>query len=350
MSAVFVSGIGAVSPGGWGVAALRDTVRKGKPLPVKTVTRPGWPHPLRQLSVPPLSSRPAFMAHPRLRRSSPIAQYAVGAALEALGLDKERVNSGSLRLGVIFCAMAGCVTYSRRFYDEILKDPATASPMIFPETVFNAPASHLAALLGSTGINYTLVGDPGTFLQGLALGANWLHRNTVDGCLVVAAEELDWLVAEAFHLFDRGTVVSDGAGAVYLTCVPNGQAEVELKSVTDPCLFANGKTRLVAAQRVRNALTHPNGSKSLLCDGVQGSPRQDRDEIAAWADWPGDRLSPKKSCGEALTAAAAWQCVSACDAIARGEYSTATISVLGPNQQAIAAQFIRSNPVEPRCL
>ena len=70
--------------------------------------------------------------------------------------------------------MSGSVNYSRRFYDETLKDPATASPLVFPETVFNAPASHLAALLGTTAINYTLVGDPGTFLQGIALAADWL--------------------------------------------------------------------------------------------------------------------------------------------------------------------------------
>src|SRR3712207_8481791 len=30
---------------------------------------------------------------------------------------------------------------------------------LFPETVFNAPASHLAAILGISGASYTLVGD-----------------------------------------------------------------------------------------------------------------------------------------------------------------------------------------------
>ncbi len=62
------------------------------------------------------------------------------------------------------------MAYSRRFYEEVLRDPATASPLIFPETVFNAPASHLAAFLGTTAINYTLVGDEGTFLAGTRAG------------------------------------------------------------------------------------------------------------------------------------------------------------------------------------
>jgi hypothetical protein len=347
ISTIFVRGFGAVSPAGWGVTALQEAMRQGTPLTVQSISRPGLPHQLHIRGVPPPISRSAFMTHARLRRSSLIAQYAVGAALEALGPDAENVKSGALRLGVIFCAMAGCVNYSRRFYDEILKDPATASPLIFPETVFNAPASHLAALLGTTAINYTLVGDPGTFLQGLALGADWLIRDRVDGCLVVAAEELDWLVAEAFHLFDHNAIVSDGAGAIYLSRVSNSQVHAELKSVTSPCLFTNGKSRLEAARRVRAQLGQPNGSKSLLCDGVQGTRRLDHDEIAAWEDWPGDRLSPKVICGEGLMAAAAWQCVAACDLLTQGAYVNATISILGTNQQAIAAEFIRCGPDKP---
>ena len=140
----------------------------------------------------------------------------MNAALEALGEDAAKVSSRALRLGIIFCAVTGCVNYSRRFYDEVLKDPATASPLIFPETVFNSPASHLAALVGTTAVNYTLVGDPGTFLQGLVLAADWLTDNRVDACLVVGAEEMDSLTANAVRLFERKTTFSDGAGALYL--------------------------------------------------------------------------------------------------------------------------------------
>src|SRR5438067_6740704 len=171
---IFVHGIGAVSPAGWGVLPLREALAKGEPIPVKELARPGWTRSLRVRPVPPLAPRPNFLAHARLRRTSSIAQYAVAAALEALGDDAARVTSGSLRLGIVLCVMTGCVNYSRRFYDETLKDPATASPLIFPETVFNAPASHLASVLGTTGINYTIVGDPSTVLQGLALAADWL--------------------------------------------------------------------------------------------------------------------------------------------------------------------------------
>ena len=78
---------------------------------------------------------------------------------------------------------------------------------------------------------------------------------------------------------------------------------------------------------------------TLLCDGLGDSPRADAPEIAAWQDWPGARLSPKKILGEGLMAAAAWQCVAACDAIATGQFSAVNVSLVGANQQAIGVRF-----------
>ena len=141
MSRVFVGGIGAVSPAGWGVAALRAALEKNAPLPIQPMPRPGWAKPLSVRPVPPPAARPAFFAHPRLRRANAISQFTIAAALEALGETVSLVQSGAVRLGIVVGMMAGSVNYSRRFYEEVLKDPATASPLIFPETVFNASAT-----------------------------------------------------------------------------------------------------------------------------------------------------------------------------------------------------------------
>jgi hypothetical protein len=333
---IFVHGLGAVSPAGWGILPLREALAKGLPLPSNDLPRPGWNRPLRVRQVPPPPSRPAFSAHARLRRTSPISQYAVAAALEALGTDVARVGDGSIRLGIVLCVMNGCVNYSRRFYDEALKDPATASPLVFPETVFNAPASHLAALLGTTAINYTLVGDPGAFLQGLALAADWLLNQRVEGCLVIGAEELDWLTADACRMFARKVILSDGAGVLYLRSHP---AAAQLQSVTGSHSFTRRQNRIDAARKVRAEL--PGGCLDhLLCDGTQKLGRADEAEEAAWRDWPGDRLSPKLVLGEGLAAGSAWQCVAAIDALSR--YAAATVSVVGCNQQAIGAHFVTS--------
>ena len=347
MSRVFVHGIGAVSPAGIGVGALRNALQRGESWPANELARPGWDKSLRVRQVPLFQPRPGWLGHPRLRRSSPISQHAVAAGIEALGTDAEAVRSGAIRLGIVLCVMSGCVNYSRRFYDEVLKDPAVASPLLFPETVFNAPASHLAALLGTTAINYTLVGDAGTFLQGLALAADWLDSDQVDGCLVIAAEEIDWLTADAFRLFHRDMIMSDGAGAVYLRRESRPEWPVELSAVTSSHPFTHQQPRIESARRMRAELPE-TAPHRLLCHGAQGLHVLDAAELSAWSEWTGPRLGVKQIFGEGLTAAAAWQCVAGIDALRSGHHGEAIISVVGSNQQAIGAQFVRVS--EPKSL
>lgn len=340
MNRIFVHGIGAVSPAGWGVSALREALRQGEPLPTVAIARPGWSSPLHIRSVPPPAERPAFLSHPRLRRSSIITQHAVAASLEALGADAARVQAGELRLGIVVCLMSGCVTYSRRFYEEVLKDPSIASPMLFPETVYNAPGSHLGAYLNSNTVSFTLVGDDSSFLQGLAVAAGWLLNEQVQGCLVVGAEEADWLVADAARLFDRRTVQGAGAGAIYLQRTKPDGPGAELVSITDEFPAGSSKTGINGVRKVRAQLPVGSG-KEFLCLGTQGISRGDVLEKNAWEDWTGVRLAPKKILGEAFTASAAWQCIAACDAVERGGFNAANVSIIGASRQAIGARFAR---------
>jgi 3-oxoacyl-(acyl-carrier-protein) synthase len=333
---IAISGIGAVSPAGWGIKALRHALAGGEPLPPADLPRPGWNKPLRVRTVPTPQIKPPALAHPRLRRVSAITRYAVVAAVEALGAEAEPERTA--RLGVILCAMSGCVNYSRRFYDEVLKDPPSASPLVFPETVFNAPASHLATLLGTPAINYTLVGDPGVFLQGVALGADWLMRERVDSCVVIGAEEIDWATADSFRMFSRRVILAEGAGAICLRRArPNDR--LQLAAVTNSHLFLKTQKRAEAIRRMRAELPCPDPTH-LLCDGTQRAPRFDADETAVWRDWPGARLAPKHVLGEGLVAAAAWQCVAALDALGEGRFPAATVSVVGCNEQAVGAHFV----------
>jgi 3-oxoacyl-(acyl-carrier-protein) synthase len=327
--------------------AFREALARGEGIATKELPRPGAT-PINVRQVPPASPRPTFLAHARLRRTSPITHYSVSAALEALGNDAAKVSSGALRLGIIYCALTGCVNYSRRFYDEVLKDPSTASPLVFPETVYNSPASHLAALVGTTAINYTLVGDAGTFIQALALAADWLTDKRVEACLVIGAEEMDWLTAGAMRLFAPRTIFSDGAGALYLRREAEQNPMAQLKAVTSAHAFTSNLNRAQAIKRAREELaggTPALPGRPLLCDGLQGLARADHDEQMAWSDWSGKRASVKTIFGEALMAAAAWQCVAAVDALRENAYDAANVSVAGTNQQAIAAQFVRCGPL-----
>jgi hypothetical protein len=341
MSRVFISGLGAVSPAGWTVAALVEALDRGTPLPIQPLERPGWAKPLRARSVPAPAVRPAFLAHPRLRRSSPITHYATAAAVEAAARLRPSQGQGR-RMGVIVCLQSGCVQYSLRCLEEVLKDPPTASPLLFPETVFAAPGSHIAALLGDTPLVCTLMGDPASYLQGVVLGVRWLEENRVDACLVVAAEETVWLLADALWHFEHASVISSGAGAVCLTLDPALSLGVELGAITDAQTYGTLQGRTVAAQHMRAQLP-PCAPAELLCDGIGDSPQVNAPELAAWRDWTGARLSPKKILGEGLMAAAAWQCALAAAAVARGRYGAANVSLVGSNQQAIGARFVRED-------
>jgi hypothetical protein len=338
MSRIFVAGLGAVSPAGWNVAALRDALDKNKPLPVQTLARPGWDKPLRARLVPHPAARPDFLAHPRLRRTSPITHYTVAAALEAVAGLRANADANHFRLGIVVCLQSGCVQYSCRFYDETLKNPATASPLVFPETVYAAPASHVAALLENVALAYSLVGDPSAFLQGVALGVQWLEENRVDATLVIGAEETNWILADALWHLDRHAIVAAGAGAMCLCRDPKFSTGVELAAITDPHTFSARQNRTQAAQAMRRQLGK-NSPRELLCDGIGNNPRTDAAERAAWRDWTGPRVSPKQILGEGLMAVAAWQCVAACDAVAGGKFSAANASLVGSNQQAIGARF-----------
>ena len=61
------------------------------------------------------------------------------------------------------------------------------------------------------------MGDAACFLQGLALGAQWLEEGRVEACLIIGAEETNWLLADALWHLDHAAVISGGAGALCLS-------------------------------------------------------------------------------------------------------------------------------------
>ena len=322
MSGIIISGIGAVSAAGWGVEALRN----GK-VSTETILEGGGKT-FRTRNVPAAQNL-AILRQPRLRRTSAISQYSVAAALEALG------ERGKGRVGLIFCAWGGCVNYSRRFYAEALQDAATASPLLFPETVFNAPASHVAAAIGGDVESYTLVGDSSAFLQGLAIGAQWVTEQRVEKCVVMGAEEIDWVIAHAFCTFHEPPVFTAGAGAL---CLRTGDRGVSLTQVTELWPVSGWKGRAEAARKAAEQLG--SGSDKLF-DGRTGIAALDVAEESAYAAHTGERVSIKKKLGEGFAATAALQCVAAVDALGTGEAQKVFVSVTGYNQAAGAAAFER---------
>lgn len=235
-----IAGMGWVTPLGSGVEEVWNSLLNGESASAETLSSPlGRDYPVFRV---PASATAKAPAHPRLRRSSAISRFSVVAGLEALEnagvkLDPEIAQ----RTALIFAVSNGGVIYTKRFYHEIVESGAqAASPLLFPETVFNAPASHLAAILGITGASYTLVGDGAVGTLALKMADDLMAGDTLDYCLVVGAEEADWLLCDAYHKWrllrsappiepcqqpPRGMIVSEGAGAILLA--RNGPVQIE---------------------------------------------------------------------------------------------------------------------------
>lgn len=292
MSRVYINGWGAVSPAGW---TAGDLLQPDGGIP-------SGPHPadeklrgFRASQIPPAPARPPWASHPRLRRASTISRHLVAASTQAL----ERTAPDSTTLGVLFAVFSGSVTYSRRFYEEVLREPATASPLLFPETVFNAPASHLAAILGAGGVNYTLVGDTTAFTRALAMAAAMIRAGTVETCLVAGAEEMDWITCEALACFGR-VGFAEGAGALLLSAQQSGES-LELLAVTGEHAGAAGDS--AALEELEAA-----GCLGELCGGPDCA---------------------RGMLGEGLMAGAAWRWVAAAERIRSGAAKSMVVATQG---------------------
>jgi 3-oxoacyl-(acyl-carrier-protein) synthase len=226
-----IAGMGWVTPLGNGVDAVWERLVHGDEALATPISEQFSDRSYSAFRVP--ESALTGLAHPRLRRASLISRFAAAAGLEALqaaGVKVDSQNAG--RIALIFAISNGGVIYTKRFYHDVVETgPQSASPLLFPETVFNAPASHLAAILGITGTTYTVVGDGAVGLLAIKMADDVMTDKSLDYCLVVGTEEIDWLLCDAYRRWrllrsappiepfskqKRGMILSEGAGAIVL--------------------------------------------------------------------------------------------------------------------------------------
>ena len=356
-----VAGIGCVTPLGNDLDGIWKRIVDGERPAITEVVNPESGRKLPAALVPP-----ELVAHvarePRLRRSSNISLFAAAAGKAALADSGiELTPAVKSRMALVFGVSDGGVQYTRRFYEQIVKQGAnTASPLLFPETVYNAPASHLAAMLGLDGATYTLVGDGTAGLQALHFGAQLLAMGDADHVLVVAAEELDWILLEAHrtwrllardgravpHLRQRtGALLAEGAAALVLSR-DGGRATADVAAGVSFC--NSDEAACALGEVLRRFAGH--GRPDLIVDGGNGTWVDAVIAGATDANFPPPRLPgvfSKDYFGEAPGCGALQQIVLAVDALDRFACDTALVQALGWNQQAAAAWIARV-PAVPR--
>lgn len=321
-----IAGMGWITPLGGELDAVWQRLLNGEEAPAETISSPLSPQSFPIFRVPPEATA-GIPAHPRLRRCSAISRFAVGAglaALEAAELTLEEKTAE--RMALIFAISNGGVVYTKRFYHDIVKTGAqAASPLLFPETVFNAPASHLAAILGITGASYTLVGDGAVGVLAVKMAEDLMEDDALDFCLVVGAEEADWLLGDAYHRWrllrakppiepfrhpPRGMILSEGAGAI----VFGREGKIVIDQIS---AGANFTKQSAAGAQIENIFAELAVEDIQLVSVTANGTFIDQAEAEAL-----ERRIPKAlvqtlkpALGESVGAASIWQIISAAQAL-----------------------------------
>ncbi len=222
-----IAGMGWVTPWGRDLRSTWTAISKSKQAKPEFLTSPVDGRRVPVLRVPEDSVKDTA-AVPRLRRSSIISHLAVSASVDAVA--SARLEPDALkRTALVFASSDGGVVYTRKFFAEIVeRGEGAGSPLLFPETVYNAPASHIAARLGLECEVLTLVGDAAAGLSAVQTACELIAAGEAESCVIAAAQELDWITCEAYRrwgLIQDGSnsacIFSEGAAAIVLTGKPN---------------------------------------------------------------------------------------------------------------------------------
>jgi 3-oxoacyl-(acyl-carrier-protein) synthase len=210
-----ITGIGSVSPYGPRAGAFTPT-----PLEPSLIT--AWPTTgeRRAYLVPPF--RPTDVAPGlktrRLDRLSVWSLVAAWLAIQDSGLDLNQLDRS--RVAVIFGTELGCIELTEAFFRSAASHGwSQTDPILFPETLGNAPAGHIARHFGLRGPNLTvsckgLAGEC-ALLQGVSL----LRNGQADLALVVSGEtftEASYGWYEAAGMLAGEFVPSEGVTALVL--------------------------------------------------------------------------------------------------------------------------------------
>jgi hypothetical protein len=320
-----ICGMGSVSPLGLGADAMNSastsTVEEmdlldGKKVPVYRA----------QMTKECLSK---WQKEARLRRASPIAFLMMEAASQAYCREK---FPG--RLGIVSAFFTGSINYSRRFFSDVIEQGQRfASPALFPETVFNSPTSHVAHVLKADGPAYSIVGDQSAWVNAISTAWCWLKNQTVDYVLVIAAEELEPIIVQAYQkrgwMRRNSFIPSEGAGAILLR-LNNGGGGMNISQIADGFSY---RSRQQALQSARDCLDGFSESNRVLKTARKNWFGKIENQILGDSRWEVVDSSPET--GEAFVASAAWNTLQGVNFL-RKESGSLLVPVWGLNHQCSA--------------
>jgi len=218
---IVVTGLAAISSAGVGLDPLREVLRTGesalRPIPAELAGAEGhlWGRTEGFKAsdfMSPLKAR-------KLDRCSMFAVVAAGMALRDAALVP--AEFGAPRVGIILgCGFGGIANSEEFLRSYFTKGSEGLVPMLFPNTVPNAPASNASIEFGMKGPNVTFVQRFCSAEAAFQMACRFLEEDRADIMLTGGVDELDPFMIEAFRdlgqLRRHAAGFSEGAGILVL--------------------------------------------------------------------------------------------------------------------------------------
>lgn len=205
---IVITGMGAVGPFGLGVETFWSTLEQGERRGMVLEQGEQGEQPVWCLKV--REWQPADLLGKRgLQYLRPSSQFLIGASLLALqkaGLPAEGTHPDELGI-TVGCNLAGVQSVTDYDYTAITEGPHCTSPMEAPNTLANAPASHLAIRLKARALNTTIASGQCAGLDALGYAAKVVRDGRARQVVAGGVEELS---PAALWLYRNSKVLSSG--------------------------------------------------------------------------------------------------------------------------------------------
>lgn len=337
MKDIYVTGLGTIGACGSGAGSLRQALASSQPPALTEVDRSAGYHlsqaPKRAFLVDPARLR-EWVPPGEARRMSPPSRFAVAAARMAFreaGLGEGLPDD---RTGVVVSTAFGPASYSEGLLKQILLEgPDAASPILFMESVANAPAAQIAIASKARGPSVTICQREAGALLAVGQAAGDVAAGRVPRALAGSLDEMTPLLhslldrfgalarnsgpagTELARPFDRrrsGYLAAEGATMLLLESGERAASPLARVrawgSAFDPTApsvgFGGGSAGLARAlRRTLDRAGIPLESIGLIVSGASGSRGGDRVEALllreAWGGLPlPPVLAPKSVTGE----------------------------------------------------
>lgn len=332
METVVITGVGVISPLGTGKDDFWKGLIEGRDGIEEITAFDTAPFRSKTGALVTGFQPKAFIPPLKIRRLDRASQFAIAAA--RMALEDARLSLGEevapertgIVLGSGFCGVVNSEAFHR---GQVLRGPEDLNPILFPNTVPNAAASHASIELGIKGPNSTVVQSFCTAEAAFLFACQQLMAHKADAIITGGVDELSAILYRGWNdlrltAYDRGEgeksapydlrrngfIPGEGAGIMVIERESDAlQRKARIYAQVLGCAHTGGATQPVegVARAISGALQRSGVKTVDFIDGAgNSSPRLDAVEAEglriAFADRYRDILvsSIKSMIGEGI--------------------------------------------------